>query len=343
MNQSKPIIRALWNRRDLNASQAALELALSKWQTLEISSGLIVGLLAAGLSGCAHGGSKFDMPLNQEGLKQVSVTSPVLLRMKSKPGSVEKIKYLHKSLSKSYEDADLRNQKDQSIEFTSQAETVKVAADSFTQTLSLIAKEGEADMHDFAMPELGEKLDVTADFRGRILHAGNYPANSIFYVPPVSLPDGPVSVGDTWSMQSSWLTLDEMVPFQLDMVRILKGVFECGTDQCAEIEIQGNVTLQGSLVQSMTFKSSWRGRMYFAIQAGTVVWSRIDSAEVMNTDRARRDVTACLEAAMLEPKGIRIANHENPTCNAESEIKVPDTVVLPGVSSVLSGAASSKH
>ena len=343
MNLEKSVMKALGIRRDSSASRTVSGMAFSSERTTKTLSGLIVGSLAAMLAGCAHGGSKSDTPLNQEGLRQVSVNSPVLLRMKSKPGSVEKIKYLHKSLSKSYEDSDLRNQKDQSLEFTSQAETVKVAADSFTQTLSVIAKDGEADMHDFAMPELGEKLDVTADFRGRILHAGNYPANSIFYVPPVSLPDGPVSVGDTWSMQSSWLTLDEMVPFQLDMVSILKGVFECGIDQCAEIEIQGNVTLQGSLVQSMTFKSNWRGRMYFAIQAGTVVWSRIDSAEVMNTDRARRDVTACLEAAMLEPKDIRIANHEKPACNAESEIKDPDTVVLPGVSSVLGGASPLKH
>ena len=36
---------------------------------------------------------------------------------------------------------------------------------------------------------------------------------------------------------------------------------------------------------------------------------------------------------MIEPKDIRIAGHEKPTCKAETDIKDSQTVLLPGVSS----------
>uniref|UniRef100_A0A183CTR2 Big_5 domain-containing protein n=1 Tax=Globodera pallida TaxID=36090 RepID=A0A183CTR2_GLOPA len=128
-----------------------------------------------------------------------------------------------------------------------------------------------------------EKLEVTANSRGQILKSGEYPTNSIFYVPPISLPEGPVNVGDTWTMQASWLSLEEMVPFQIDMVSILKNVWTCGDDRCAEVEVSAQVDVQGPVNQNMAFRSVWQGKMYFALNAGTVVWSRVDSEESLTT------------------------------------------------------------
>lgn len=254
--------------------------------------------------------------------------APVELRLKAEMGKTERVKYLHRAFANSYEDRQLRHQQEESLTFESQSETLKSGPtgtpglDQFTQVMTVTSKDGTANLHDFAMPEPGESLEVTADSRGRILRSGDYPPNSIFYVPPVSLPDHPVSIGDTWTMQSAWLSLEEMVPYQLDMVSILKGFYKCGTDTCAEIEISGDVGFQGPINQTMRFNSNWKGRMFFALNAGTVVWSRVDSEERLVADNVRRDVDSCLESVLQAPEGLRIPGLEKPTC---SKITLKDT------------------
>jgi hypothetical protein len=236
--------------------------------------------------------------------------------LKADPSRIEKVAYFHRSRSTSYEDVDKRNEKEETLEFVSQAETLKVdpSGDRFTQVLTVPKKQGAINLHDFAMPEVGEKLEITAEAHGKIIHAGDYPQNSIFYVPPISLPEGPVNVGDTWPLQSTWLSLEEMIPYQLDMVSILKRLWSCGAHRCAEIEISGEVTLQGPLVQTMAFKSLWKGFLIFDIDAGTVAWSRVDSEEQFMSGNVRRSVTSCLEATLQEPADVKLKGKSQPAC-----------------------------
>lgn len=306
------------------------------WQAFSILTMTTVFLV-----GCAHGKPAEDkrfetMRPNSDSLVATKVDAPVLLRLKVAKGRAEQVAYTHRSTSKSYEDGQLRHSKEDSLDFISQAETVKIepldsnGVQKFTQELSVVKKDGNADLHDFAMPDLGEKLEVTADSTGHIFKSGDYPPNSIFYVAPMSLPDHPVVVGDTWTMQASWLSLEEMVPYQLDMVSILKGFWTCGTpaapDRCAEIEISGDVGFQGPLSKTLQFKSSWHGRIYFAMNAGTVVWSRVDSDERLIADRVRRDVDSCLEAVLVLPKEEALVNLKGARCEP---IKKTETQVAP--------------
>ncbi len=251
------------------------------------------------------------------GLEQIKIEGPVELRLKADPARVEKVNYFHRSSSRSFEDNQVRTQKDETLEFTSQAETVKVEADKgrFTQVITTSNKQGNGDLNDFAMPEVGEKLEVTASQRGKILKSGDYPENSIFFVSPISLPETPVTIGDTWTMQANWLSLGEMVPYKLDMVSILKGFWKCGKNRWAEIEISGEVGLQGPIAQAMSFKSVWRGRVYFDIDAGTVAWSRVDSDESFISGNVRREVDSCLEAVLFEPEDQKLPGITKPTCN----------------------------
>jgi hypothetical protein len=296
----------------------------------------LVGCLLA--SGCAHGPQSAEQVLEAmrpkaEGLKPVKLEEPVTLRLKAEMGRTEKVSYTHRAVSNSYEDNQLRHKKEDALDFTSQAETLKVEpADSngvskFTQVLTILKKDGSADLHDFAMPDLGERLEVTADSLGHIFKSGDYPPNSIFYVSPMSLPEKPVSIGDTWTMQASWLSLEDMVPYQLDMVSILKGFLACGSDTCADIEISGQVTFQGPLLQSsLQFKSQWQGRTYFAMNAGTVIWSRVDSDERLISEKVRRDVSSCLEAVLVEPQSEALQGLKGSRCEP---IQKTDTVVAP--------------
>lgn len=278
---------------------------------------------AAILSGCASGGKKGGGESSHQtfvpdlGLKPLTVTSPMALKLKADVGRIEKVDYFHQSRSRSFEDMQLRHQKDESLEFTSQAETLKQEpqGERFTQHITVTRKEGNANLHDFAMPEVGEKLEIVADSTGKILKAGDYPDNSIFFVPPISLPNEPVSVGDTWTLQANWLSLEEMLPYQLDMVSILKGFVACGEDRCADIEISGEVLFQGPLAQVMRFRSEWRGRLYFALNAGTVLWSRVDSEEQFIAENVHREVKSCLEARLNEPSAMRLTGFNKPACD----------------------------
>ena len=273
----------------------------------------------AGLSACAHGNggdSDSAMIAPSKSLTVLQVDHPIELRLKADPKHVEKVAYYSRTSSESFEDNQVRHQKNDSLEFTSQAETLRAdpSSDRFTQVLSIVSKDGAGDLHDYAMPEQGERLEVTADSRGRILRAGDYPTSSIFYVSPVSLPSGPVSQGDTWTMVANWVSLEESVPYRLDMVSILKGFWNCGKDRCAQIEVSGEVGIDGMANQAMSFKSVWRGMLYFDIDAGTVVWSRVDSDEQFAAGNVRRNVTSCLEAALTEPTDEKIPGLAKPNC-----------------------------
>lgn len=255
-------------------------------------------------------------------MPSVSMKAPVTLRLKAEPKATETVDYFHVSASRAFEGSELRHEKTETLKFTALAETTKSEAvaeaggdQRFTQAITILKKDGTIGLHDFAMPELGERLELVTDSRGKILKAGDWPTNSIFYVSPISLPEGPVEVGDTWAMQASWLSLQDMVPYELDMISILKGFVKCGDDTCADIEVNGNVAMQGALQQALVFRSEWRGRLLFALNAGTVAWSRMNSEELFAYDKVYRTVGSCLEAALREPgRTSVVAAGLAPTC-----------------------------
>lgn len=293
----------------------ALECSKSVWGLVTCVA-LLTACTHAGVSPAVEQGTSAgtSQVVPADGLKSVSLTAPVELRLKADRDHIEKVAYVHRSRSTSFEDVEVRKTTEEALDFVSQAETTNIdpALDRFTQSISITKKDGQLNLHDFAMPELGEKLEIVADGRGRILRAGDYPTNSIFYVPPISLPDGPVSVGDTWGLQARWLSLEELVPYQLDMTSILKNVWGCGAHRCAEIEISGEVTLVGALAQTMAFKSLWKGFLMFDIEAGTVLWSRVDSEEQFMSGNVRRSVSSCLEATLQEPVDLKLKRSQSP-------------------------------
>jgi hypothetical protein len=303
----------------VSAKQSALfRAAIQSFVGTPVAAALVS---AMALSACAHGSKASSSGADQppafaDALKPLAPTGPIDLKLKADAKRVEKVAYFHRSRSTSYEEVEKRAEKEETLEFTSQAETLKTdpSGDRFTQVITVPKKQGTINLHDFAMPEVGEKLEITADSRGRIIRAGDYPQNSIFYVPPISLPDGPVSVGDTWPLQSTWMSLEEMVPYQLDMVSIFKHLWSCGSHRCAELEISGEVSLQGPLVQMMAFKSLWKGFLIFDIDAGTVAWSKVESEEQFMSGNVRRSVTSCLEATLLEPSDIKLQGKGQPAC-----------------------------
>jgi len=57
-------------------------------------------------------------------LREAKVSEPVLLRLKGDPKRIEKVAYTHRMRSTSYEDLEVRHQKEELLDFLAQAETL---------------------------------------------------------------------------------------------------------------------------------------------------------------------------------------------------------------------------
>lgn len=231
-------------------------------------------------------------------LSAAPVSTPVDLALKAQAGRIEKVRYAHRLISQAIDQGQINQETEDGLNFTAETKTTAADESSMSQTVRVLEKSGKEKLQDFAMPELGETLQMLMTRKGKVLKAGSWPANSIYYVPPVSMPDEPVQVGDTWTMQSTWISQGDQIPYHLDMLSILKNFVQCGTDVCADIEMSGSVTLTGDIQRVMVFSSDWRGRMLFALGNGTVVWARVNTDEIFVYEKSQRRVRSCLESAL---------------------------------------------
>lgn len=261
---------------------------------------------------------KTDPVFNQK-FSEASVKGPVTLRLGAEKGRVETVHNRFNSISESFEEGAIRLRQEQGVEFNSRYDTLKTDDKKILQIWTTSDKQGEIDLHTLAMPEVGERLEMGLTRDAKILLAGKYPQQSMFYVPQVSLPEDPVKIGDTWDMQASWVTLDEGVPLSTDVVSILKGFVKCGSDTCADIELSGETRLEGSL--PIGFKNELRGRLLFAINKGIPVWSHVSSRADFTAEAVQRTETSCLETILEEPADLKIGIQ--PTCKTSSTPQTP--------------------
>ena len=208
------------------------------------------------------------------------------LRAVPAEGRREQTQFYSATLTKTFEDGQIVHAKEEIVEFTVQVdgEGVDKATGGIKQVVRVIEKNGFVDLHELAFPEVGEDLPMAFTANGRVLQAGAYPRDSIFYVPPVSLPDRPVKIGDTWTMSEQWASSANGMPMRIELLTILKAVYICSQEQrCADLEISGTVTLPAR-VAGLTFASEIRGRMLFGMAKGTVIWGLIRNAEKLSTE-----------------------------------------------------------
>ncbi|MCM2282208.1 MAG: hypothetical protein NDI61_10215, partial [Bdellovibrionaceae bacterium] len=258
--------------------------------------------------------SNRDVPGVVESLPAVTVEDAVELQLGAGGSRTETLKHVSRTVSKSYERGRLRDQQENSVEFETQSDIHPRSDGVVEQSVRTLEKKGNIDLRLLAFPEPGETLDLRLTKDGRVLRAGRYSKESVFFVPPISLPSEPVRVGDTWVLVAEWTGFEENTPFQLEMVSVLKGFVACGQDQCADVELSGEVKLPFEIRQLVGFDSEWRGRLLFSRQSGSLVWSRLDSVETMRAEGVFRRVHSCLESVLVAPEASRASSIAGPTC-----------------------------
>lgn len=237
------------------------------------------------------------------------------LRFKFQPNAIDKIKYSSSSITETFEANSLTSTHEESVEFTVLNEYLKnLGNGKYITRQSIASKDGTIDLHEYALPEIGEDLVTTLDSLGNIIKAGAYPKDSIYYIPTIVFPKEAVKPGDTWSSEFKWLT-DQNIPLVLKLLSIHKGYVRCGQqDLCADIELSAEVQMP-TPIGATSFASLWKGRLLFAISRGSIVWSILESHEAWNHDETHREVRSCLESLIVDPKEYNIWSIEKPKCS----------------------------
>jgi hypothetical protein len=237
-------------------------------------------------------------------VKPIELKEPIYLRMFSTVGRVEETRYHSASFIQTYEDTELRHEKNEVVDFTAVAETKEVdeKKSQIKVLLQTKDKDGFIELEELAFPDIGDKIEMIYTSQAKVVKAGNKPSTSLFFVPPLSLPDTPVQVGDTWTMEHEWTGEKNGVPLHLDMVTVFKAAYPCANgDTCADLEVSGEVKVIGKSQNDVILSSQLKGRMLFSTQKGTIVWSDVRSDEDFADKSTRIKVKSCLVSLLIKP------------------------------------------
>lgn len=240
------------------------------------------------LAGCASKPTANETP-SEPAPKQATI------RFAGKAGAQTDTVYRSNSRTRRFQDGQITNDRTEIVDFTTRAVVRAADADKVTTGVKTIAKDGSVDLHDLAFPELNEEIEYVTKSTGQIVKAGRYPPHSIFFVPPMPVPEKPVAVGDTWPLEHTWFSGAEHIPLKLSVVGILKGIVACEGAWCADVEVSGGVAIAVAPSEaSARFESRVWGRMLFSLAGGDILWSELRSREEVLFGTERTLVESCM-------------------------------------------------
>lgn len=255
-------------------------------------------------------------------LPAVDITKPVKIALLPEIGREERTQFHSRAVNRIYKDGRLLKKVEDVLDFEVESEVISVdpMADKIEVRIETMNKSGSGDLQEFAFPEPGQELKLVINSRTEVLKAGDYPKDSIFYVPALPLPKNKVEIGDSWTMDAAWVTSTQKFPLKMGVVGILKEFRKCEGTQCALIEISGDVQLNGIKDPQLKLKSELRGHMLFSLSRGTVIWSHIRSDQVFHIGNVRNELNSCLSSYIKKPKVSELMKQVSPFCGPETDL-----------------------
>lgn len=232
-------------------------------------------------------------------LNKGPVPETVDIEMRGVKGEAWDTHYVSTSRIKVYTAGQLIRDRTEEADFTVRTEIGDYDPNSglLRFKVKTVKKEGVTPLNDLAFPELNESLDFVTNRTGKVLKAGHYSNNSLFFVPSLPFPGKPVGVGDTWSLRHTWISSQNQIPLMLEAVAILKSIEHCADKSiCARIEISGGVEVAAAARTSAVplLQSQLSGEVLFDVTRSDVIWSRIVSEDQMAADTERTKVKSCM-------------------------------------------------
>jgi hypothetical protein len=269
----------------------------------------------------------------REKLDDSPVVDPVVLQLGGNKGLHDITLFHTNVISQNLSDGELVKKTSEENDFKVRTELVDIdpVASQLAYKVVTLEKAGKADLHEYAIPNLGEEIIFRMSKNGQVLEAGAAPKGSIFFVPPISLPNKPVQKGDTWPLKSNWVSLKTGVPLEMDIVSILSNLKKCGTDLCAVIDVSGGVTIKGLPTNFLSskegkediqlrFVSKINGQIIFNVNRGVVVYSYVRSEESLNGKTDSVLIQSCIIAKVDEPKEYSVIKSGPLSCNPAASI-----------------------
>lgn len=219
---------------------------------------------------------------------------PQVLTLKS-PEKASLTAYRSVASSKEYHEGELVREKDDSVDFIVESKPVeKPDGKSVEVILTTVDKSGSLDLHDYGFPEINESIDFKYTPGGEVLKAGSFHEKSLFFVPPLPLPNRPVEKGDTWDLTHAWVSASG-IELQLDVIGIHKGYKRCGdASPCVDIEISGSVKPATDRIVGMELSSRISGHLLFSIPKGEVYSSKMKSFETLQFPNRKVESSSCM-------------------------------------------------
>ena len=254
-------------------------------------------------------------------LNPVLPAPPVRIELKGGLGQEDLTRYYSHSRIHNFEEDQMVRARDEIVDFKVKEKVTNVDPKTGRLTINTttVAKDGVVDLHDLAFPEMGEEIEYIFSRQGQVFKAGDYPEDSVFFVPPVPLPKTEVVVGDTWTLDHGWVGMKNGIPLGVHLVGILKNIFQCGTGRCADVEVSGQVEVIGVSPAKAQFVSTIWGHLLISVERGTVIWSEVRSKERMNVPGARTEVLSCMVASLEAPKEWQKPSGLSESCKPSEE------------------------
>lgn len=264
--------------------------------------------------GCSHFGSSIFKVKTSQPPERVEI------RFRPNGWKTSTTAYHSYSMVKDMEEDQVTREKIEELDFEVQETLVQAFGEKGQQQSQIkaktIKKDGTADLHDFSFPELNEEIEYLYDDRSQVLKAGIYPPETSFFTPPLPTPVGLVMVGDTWTLDHTWLSMKSGVPLTMNLVSILKGIVSCGSAFCYDIEISGQVQIEGVKLKTAEFSSTLWGRLLYHPGQSQILWSEIRSKELMIKSSRRTHVISCMGARLKGKLGDEIPSSYSKKCKA---------------------------
>ena len=211
------------------------------------------------------------------------------------------------SLSREYEGEQMTREKSEAVDFIVESKPVDKPSGSDVEVIvTTVAKNGVIDLHDFAFPELNESIEFHYQKNGKVLKAGSFQRQSLFFVPPLPLPEAPVEKGDTWSLEHRWASASG-IELQLNIIGIHKGFKSCPKEfsPCAVIEVSGSVEPAFERVVGLNIDSKISGELLFSLAQGEVYSSEVLSNEVLSFPNRKIISQSCMISVPAESKELK--------------------------------------
>lgn len=258
---------------------------------------------------------KFQTPASEK-LKFSPVKS-AKIQFSMQENEVQTYQIRSSSNKKTYENNQIVNAKMEEVDFKVENRALAVNPEKgiYSFRVKTLEKDGFVNLRDLAFPEVGEKIDYQMNSLARVLSAGRFPQDSVYYIPSVVLPKDEVSVGDTWDFTAEYVLIESGIPLRLELTSILKRFVDCGLKLCADIEISGAVKIVNK-IDGVNYASEMAGRMLVTVDGATILWQRIRSGEKMETRGGNIVIYSCIESKKVRPAAFSPLRGKDLDCKA---------------------------